>query len=385
MSRIRRSASSSCRGRRPARVHADAPDPDLEMPSTHQVEPDSIERGMPWSTRRCASATSGNHNDKRLRYAQDNLPLSPLNGPVTRRQSSEQRARGRFPGSAWQDDRPHRRRRPRAPAPAFPASRSTRRCPNVVPIADNEISLRVPRTNERRPDPRYTTNLLISNDAEDLVRRPADRMGQAAVAAACSSRAATPAADREDTTSEATFVGAGDTQPARVRTSSSRRGYSRFHTPHRFTFNGSYRLPFLQDRPDLLGLLVGGWQVSGVVQARVRHAVHRHDTAASDLDFDGFAENRPMLLDRSILGSVVGDPATSTQILTRDKFRTAQFGEGDRVVGRNTFFGDGQATVDLGLYKTFRMPWRHNLTVRFEAFNAFNSVRSASRRRTSRT
>jgi outer membrane receptor protein involved in Fe transport len=44
------------------------------------------------------------------------------------------------------------------------------------------------------------------------------------------------------------------------------------------------------------------------------------------------------------------------------------------VVGRNTFFGDGQATVDLGLYKTFRMPSQHNLTVRFEAFNAFNSV-----------
>ena len=33
-------------------------------------------------------------------------------------------------------------------------------------IGDDEISLRVPRTNERRPNPLYNTNLLISNDAE---------------------------------------------------------------------------------------------------------------------------------------------------------------------------------------------------------------------------
>src|SRR5206468_3735098 len=48
----------------------------------------------------------------------------------------------------------------------IPGVNPTAQCPNPVPIADNEISFRVPRTNERRPDPRYTTNLLISNDAQ---------------------------------------------------------------------------------------------------------------------------------------------------------------------------------------------------------------------------
>ena len=33
-----------------------------------------------------------------------------------------------------------------------------------VPIGNNEISLRFPRINERRPDPRYTTNLVVSNE-----------------------------------------------------------------------------------------------------------------------------------------------------------------------------------------------------------------------------
>lgn len=44
------------------------------------------------------------------------------------------------------------------------------------------------------------------------------------------------------------------------------------------------------------------------------------------------------------------------------------------MIGRNTFFGDGQATVDLGLDKTFQLAWRHSFTVRLEAYNAFDRV-----------
>ena len=36
----------------------------------------------------------------------------------------------------------------------------------ISAIAPNEISLRVPRTNERRPDARYTTNLVVDNIAD---------------------------------------------------------------------------------------------------------------------------------------------------------------------------------------------------------------------------
>src|SRR5262249_32085566 len=39
-------------------------------------------------------------------------------------------------------------------------------CPNAVPIAANEVSLRVPRTNERRPDSRYTDVRIVANLAE---------------------------------------------------------------------------------------------------------------------------------------------------------------------------------------------------------------------------
>ena len=69
----------------------------------------------------------------------------------------------------------------------------------------------------------------------------------------------------EDTTSEATFVGAGDCNQQGPNAAYAR-AKSRFHTPHRFTFNGSYRLPFFEDDRGFLGQAFGGWMLSGVVK-----------------------------------------------------------------------------------------------------------------------
>ncbi len=343
-------------------------DPDLEMPRTRQWNL-TAERRLPWSSSLRVSYT-GTRGIGLLRYTQANRPLSPANGPVPVVDHPNN-----APAAGFPDLRGRTIDRIAADVncagtglPGIPINAA---CPQAVPIADNEISLRVPRTNERRPDPRYTTNLVISNAAQswydgvqiEWVHR---------VAAGLWFQTNYTYSLSEDTTSEATFVGAGDSNLLGPDQRFSK-GYSRFHTPHRYTLNGSYRLPFLLNRSDLAGSLAGGWTLSGIL--RLAHGTPFTVTdVARDLNFDGFAENRPILLDNSILGLVAGNPATSTQILSRDKFRTAQFGEGDLVVGRNTFFGDGQATVDFGLYKTFRMPWRHGFTVRFEAYNAFNSV-----------
>ena len=245
-------------------------------------------------------------------------------------------------------------------------------CPVAVPIADNEISFRVPRTNERRPDPRYTTNLLVSNDAEswyqglqvEWTRRYANGLWF---------QTSYTWSKSEDTTSEATFVGAGDSNQLGPN-AQFRRGRSRFDTPHRFTFNGSYRLPFLLDRRDALGTIAGGWTLSAIVRLAHGTPFTVIDGGGRDLNFDGFTENRPILLDESLLGQAIADPDTSRSILSRDKFRTAQYGEDDLIVGRNTFFGDGLETVDLGIYKSFRFSWRHDLIVRFEAYNVLNKV-----------
>jgi hypothetical protein len=43
------------------------------------------------------------------------------------------------------------------------------------------------------------------------------------------------------------------------------------------------------------------------------------------------------------------------------------------ILGRNTFYLDGTQNVDIGIMKTFPMPWEgHKLSVRADLFNAFN-------------
>ncbi len=347
------------------------PDRDLEVPSTKKWNL-SVERMMPWNSM-LKITYQGNHNDKRLKYALDNLPQSPLDGPIT------------------VVDHPFN-----APAPGFPDLRGrvinaiaanvqcagtglptvpvNATCPVPVPIADNEISLRVPRNNERRPNPLYVTNLLISNDAEswyDGIEFAWDKRFSHGV----QFQVAYTFSNSEDTTSEATAVGAGDTNQTGPNAKYAR-AKARFHTPHRFTFNGSYRLPFFEGQRGFLGQTFGGWMLSGVVKLVSGTPFSVTTGTTVDLEFDGFAEARPVLLDASVLGAHVTHPSNSRAVLPQTAFRTLTFGDRiDAIVPRNAFFSDGVNNVDLALSKAFRMPFAgHSLAVRIEAFNALNLV-----------
>jgi outer membrane receptor protein involved in Fe transport len=347
-------------------------DPNLQMPYTHQWSL-SYERMLPFNSSMRVTY-NGNHVLDTLKYALDNLPLSPLDGPVL------------------VVDHPNN-----APAAGFPDLRGkiidriatdvqcagtglpnilvNAACPVPVPIADNEISLRVPRTNERRPDPRYTTNLRVSNDAESWYdgiqfewQKRFSRGLQFLVSYTRSKS--------EDTTSEATFVGAGDTNQLGPDARYAR-GYSRFHTPHRFSFNGSYLLPFWRDRRDLIGILAGGWQVSGVIKL-ASGTPFTVTQPGIDIGFDGFAEGRPVLVDPSVLGRSVDNPETSTQVLPASAFRRYGVGDSiDQVVPRNSFYGDGIDNVDFGLYKNFTLRGGQAFSVRIEVYNLFNTVQYA--------
>ena len=139
-------------------------DPDLEMPYTDEWSV-SYERQMPFDSAIRISYT-GNHVTGKLRYNLDNLPLSPLDGPVIVVDHPNNAPTGSYPdlrGKVHHRDREGRAVRRDGVSAGVAA---TTACPAPVPIADNEISQRVPRTNERRPDPRYGTNLTVSNGAE---------------------------------------------------------------------------------------------------------------------------------------------------------------------------------------------------------------------------
>jgi len=75
---------------------------------------------------------------------------------------------------------------------------------------------------------------------------------------------------------------------------------------------GTYRLPFFKGDKGILGQTLGGWQLSSVIKL-IHGTPFSVITTAVDLNFDGFGEPRPALLDPSILGNSVSNPASALQ------------------------------------------------------------------------
>ena len=337
-------------------------DPGLEMPYTQQWNL-SFERQMPFSSSIRMSYT-GNRGIGLLRYAQDNLPVhDPVNGVlVANHPNNPANLRGQIIRLAAN-----------SACAGTTSTTTTAECPNVVPIGAFEYSFRVPRTNERRPNGLYGTNLSVSNESWsyynglqlEWVKRLSSNLNF---------QAAYTWSKAIDTTSEATFVGTGDSNQ-NGNSARNARGLSRFHTPHRFTFYGTYRLPFFTNERGFLGQTLGGWQFSGVVKL-AKGTPFSVTTTAFDVNFDGFSEGRPILLNPSVLGNSVNHPATSREALPRSAFRTLTVNDLNAItLGRNTFFLDGVKNVDLGIMKVFQMPWEgHKVTLRADLFNALNHV-----------
>ena len=340
-------------------------DPGLEMPYTQQWNL-TIERQMPFASAFRASYT-GNRGIGLLRYALDNLPVhDPVNGVlVANHPNNPANLRGQVIRLASDFQC--------AGTTGTTAAPFTAQCPVVVPIGALEYSFRVPRTNERRPNGLFGTNVAVSNAAWsyyhgmqlEWIKRLSRNLNF---------QAAYTWSKAIDTTSEATFVGAGDSNQ-NGNNSREARALSRFHTPHRFTVYGTYRLPFFSAQKGLLGQAFGGWYFSAVMKL-AKGTPFTVTTTALDLNFDGFSESRPVLLDPSILGNSVNHPATSRDVLPRTAFRTLTSADVNTpILGRNTFFLDGTKTVDFGIAKTFRMPWEgHRIMLRADMFNALNHV-----------
>ena len=355
--------------------------PDLEMPYTQQWNL-TFERQMPWKTALRLSYT-GNRGIGLLKYGQGNTPRhDPANGVFVANHPNNAptvlyAAASRPPGDPRAVDVRGMILRPAAnilcAGTGLAGIATTATCPVAVPLAPNEYSFRVLRTNERRPDGNFTTNLLISNGAwsyyNGLQVELTKRLSQG-----LNFSAAYTWSKSLDTTSEATFVGAGDSNQNGNDARASR-GLSRFHTPHRFTLFGTYRTPYFDKDRGVLGHLLGGWQSTMVFKWAHGTPFTIINGTGTDLNFDGFAESRPVIVDPSILGSTIGDRETSVANLPRSAFRAAtvdDFGVG--ILGRNTFYADGVKSVDLAFAKSFAMPWleTHRFHVRADLFNAFN-------------
>ncbi|HEX7318022.1 MAG TPA: TonB-dependent receptor [Pyrinomonadaceae bacterium] len=357
-------------------------DPGLEMPYTQQWNL-TYERVAPLRSKLRVSYT-GNRGIGLLRYSLDNLPLSDPSGVLVANHPNNApavlyTAAQRTAGDPRGVDVRGQMLRPAADVvcagTGLPGIATSATCPVAVPLGPLEYSRLVPRINERRPNGLFSTNNVVSNGAWsyyhglqlDWTKNLSHNFNF---------QAAYTFSKAIDTTSEATVVGAGDSNQ-NGNNARAGRGLSRFHTPHRFTFYGTYRTPWFKTDRGILGQTLGGWQFSTVVKLS-KGTPFTITSPAQDLDFDGFSEARPVLLDPSVLGNHINHPSNSQALLPASAFRAltiADVGKTLSLVGRNTFYLDGVKNVDFAIAKNFLMPWEnHRLLLRADFFNAFNHV-----------
>jgi carboxypeptidase family protein/TonB-dependent receptor-like protein len=143
---------------------------------------------------------------------------------------------------------------------------------------------------------------------------------------------------------------------------------------HTLTMNGVYALPFGRDAGKGDGAakyLLGGWQLSGLLQARTgRPLTITSSRSAGDLPDGNNSAQRADL--------VAGQPLYPSTQTPEQWFNTAAFALPARgtwgSAGRNIIRAPGLFQVDLALQKRFALTTDRSLEFRAEAFNAFNRV-----------
>ena len=151
------------------------------------------------------------------------------------------------------------------------------------------------------------------------------------------------------------------------------RGLSAFNVPQRWVTSALYELPVGKGKPlnivnPALNAIIGGWQTGGTMTVQggvpVNLTIGGVDNSSTDEAYD-----RP---------NYVSGPINASSQSTADWYNRAAFVEAPPGqfgnVGRNTATAPGIFALDAELHKAWHMPFneRHQLTLRFEAFNVLN-------------
>jgi outer membrane receptor protein involved in Fe transport len=137
---------------------------------------------------------------------------------------------------------------------------------------------------------------------------------------------------------------------------------------HRVTSTMVYDIPWLADRQDVVGSVLGGWQLSSVLNLRSGEPLRitqasgiansRPDYNGGNQIFDNWHDTL-QYLDRSAYTLVPTSPITRATIRPGNQ-------------NSSQVRGPGRRRVDLTIAKAFDLVGRAKLQVRFESFNVFN-------------
>jgi len=152
-------------------------------------------------------------------------------------------------------------------------------------------------------------------------------------------------------------------------------GPSLFDAKNRFLFSGSYRLPIWRDASSAAAFILNGWQLNTITSISSGTPFTVYDSAnvseqGSAPEITGFYSSRPDLISNPNLG-----PHTPSQWVSPSAFQllnpntqAGQFGN----EGRNVVRGPGIESVDLSLFKDFRVSESQRVQFRAECFNSLN-------------
>jgi len=173
---------------------------------------------------------------------------------------------------------------------------------------------------------------------------------------------------------------------------STERGPSDFDVTHMFHGYAIWELPFLRNRTDLLGMLAGGWQVSGIFTASSGFPwtpVFGGALCNVAVAAGGICPQRPIAYTGNVSASTPSNETLQQQFgqFTGGPLNyftpppAGTFTEPPRPgVGRNSFRGPRYFNVDMTLSKMFRLPTmavlqdNGALEIRLNAFNLFNNL-----------
>jgi outer membrane receptor protein involved in Fe transport len=137
---------------------------------------------------------------------------------------------------------------------------------------------------------------------------------------------------------------------------------------HRIIGSAIYQFPWLADRRDVAGTLLGGWQLSGVISMRSGEPMRINQPS-------GIGNSRP---DYNGGNQVFDDWRDTLQYLDRSAYDLVPIAPISRATVRpgtqnpSQLNAPGRRRVDLTIAKSFTLRGRTQLQVRMESFNAFN-------------
>jgi hypothetical protein len=158
------------------------------------------------------------------------------------------------------------------------------------------------------------------------------------------------------------------------------RASSNFDARHIISANYVYDLPFgrnrsyMTDAPRWIDAIAGGWSWSGIVSWRTGYPFNVNTGAfptAYTLDSPAL-----VLAPGGLKSGIHTDSGGNLQFFSNSNtaINSLSFPEGGIIGDRNALRGPGLWNIDMGVSKSFTMPWseKHRLVLRGDSFNTFN-------------